>query len=258
MAHDLLGEERSRFVQRMEVLMKRVLVASLVALAGTYGLTASAQEQGMPQYLEKKMAAPASAFEIGAAGLYNQGWGHLTDSSGNAPVNLQDNAGSGIAGELDLGYRLNPNLTLGLYGMITEFNGARNVENQQVNQRSVAAGVQGQFFLRPYHVVNPWVGLGTAWRGYWSVPDVGGITSRQGWQIARLEIGVDMRASRAISIGPYVGGSLDVWFTEKQPGQDSRNLDGPPLSAFFIAGIMGRFDIGGVYIPSLTPAVASR
>jgi hypothetical protein len=236
--------------------MKRVLVTSLVVLAATstYGLKASAQEVGQPGYFERRMAAPVSAFEIGVSPLYNQGWGNLTDVESSAAAagrKLQDTAHAGAGIELDLGYRVMPMFTVGAFGTITEFNRDDRLATD-TNVRSVTAGVQGQWFARPYHVINPWVGLGSAYRGFWTVPEVGGITQRHGWQIARLEIGVDLRASREISIGPYVGGSVDVFFKEKIPGQDSRNLNGPPVSGFFMAGVNGRFDIGGQYVNSAT------
>ena len=75
--------------------------------------------------------------------------------------------------------------------------------------------------------------------------------------MARLQIGVDMRATREISIGPYIGGSVDTFFTEKVPGGDWRNLDGPPVAFFFQAGIMGRFNLGGTYAQR-TSTLASR
>jgi hypothetical protein len=232
----------------MEVLMKRVLVASVGVLAGTYALGANAQEAKQPGYFEKELAAPVSAFEIGVSGKYNQGFGNLTSGApAGTSRRLQDTAGPGVGGELDLGWRIAPALSLGLYGAGTEFDRQSQLASG-TNVRSLTAGAQAQWFLRPYHAVDPWVSLASGYRGFWLVPDVGGVTSRHGWQIARLQVGVDMRTSRAVSIGPFVGGSVDTFFTEKVPGGSYRNLSGPPVAGFFEAGLIGRFDLGGRYV----------
>ncbi len=242
--------------------MKRVFVTSFLVLAGTYGIKANAQEAGMPGYFQRQMAAPSGAFEIGASGLYNQGWGNLTDSvSPRTPLTgrkVQDVGGAGIGGELDLGYRFAPPAAAGVFGQFSEYDADQRLLSG-TNVRSILAGIQGSWHARPYHSVDPWVNLGSAWRGYWIVPEVGGITSYQGWEIARLQIGLDMRASREIAIAPYVSGGLDVFFSEKLPNIDSRNLDPVPVSGWFGAGVMGRFDVGGRYVtPATATARASR
>jgi hypothetical protein len=111
----------------------------------------------------------------------------------------------------------------------------------------LAAGIQGTWYMRPYRTLNPFVGLGSAYRGHWIVPDVGGNTQHHGWEIARLQVGVDLRASREVSFAPYVTGAVDTFFSETLPGQSARNLNGPPVSGFFGAGVLGRFDVGGTY-----------
>jgi hypothetical protein len=239
--------------------MKRVFVTSFLVLVGTYGIKANAQEAGQPSYFQKQMAAPTQAFEIGVAGLYNQGWGNLTDSSSIlAPTfgrRIQDIGGPGIGGELDLGYRFAPQMSAGVFGQISEYDPDQRLLSS-TNVRSLIAGIQGTWYFRPFRALNPWSSLGSAWRGHWIVPEVGGITSHQGWEVARLMIGLDMRAAREIAIAPFVSGALDLWFSEKLPNTNSRNLDPVPASFYFGAGIAGRFDLGGRYVTPATMAAA--
>jgi hypothetical protein len=241
--------------------MKRVFVTSFLVLAGTYGISANAQEAGQPGYFSRTMAAPSRAFEIGVTPLYNQGWGNLTDTTSPRAATtgrqVQNYSGAGIGGELDFSYRFAPIAMAGVFVQGSEYN-ANDRLVSGTNVRSLVAGIQGQWFVRPYRTVNPWVGLGSAYRGYWIVPDVGGITSYQGWEIARLQIGVDFRASKEISIAPYAGGSVDVFFSEDLPNLNARNLSGPPVSGWFGAGILGRFDIGGTYVMPASSAAAAR
>jgi hypothetical protein len=242
MAHLLLIRKVARFVH-MEVPMKRVLVASIGALAATYGLTAHAQEDRQQGYFVKELAAPWSAFEIGVSGSYNQGFGDLT-SGGNR---VQDTSQAGGGFELDLGWRVLPQLSLGVYGAGSQFSRA-SAALSGTDIQSVAAGVQAQWFLRPYTGLNPWLGLGTGYRGYFIEPSGGGATALHGWEIARVQAGLDFRASREVSIGPFIGGSVDTFLAEKQPGTGYQNLSGPAVAGFVEAGLVGRFDIGGRYI----------
>ena len=203
--------------------MKRVLVGSFLVLAGTYGIKANAQEVGQPSYFQRSMAAPARAFEIGVSGMYNQGWGNLTDTAspvaGTTGRRLQDVGGAGIGAEIALGYRVAPAFGLGVFAQGSEYDADTRLATG-TNVRSLVAGIQGNWFSGLYRTINPWVNLGSAYRGLWIVPEVAGITSYQGWQIARLQIGVDMRASRSVSIGPYVNGSIDMFFSEGLPNAE--------------------------------------
>ena len=231
--------------------MKGVFIASLLVM-GTYGAVANAQEAGQPSYFERRMRAPLEAFEIGVSGAYNQGFGNLTDTA-STPIGsrrLQDTAGAGGGAELDLSYRFLPEMAAGVFAGGSQYDPQNMPGGTDV--QSLAAGLQGQWFFRPYRTINPWVGLASAYRGFWISPDVGGVTQRHGWEIARLQVGVDFRASKEISIGPYVGGAVDVFFSETLPGQTARNLSGPPASGFVNAGILGRFDLGGTYVDEAT------
>src|SRR2546430_10085368 len=111
-----------------KVPMKRILITSLLAVGGTYGLVAHGQEAGRPNYFEQKMAAPREAFELGVSGLYNQGWGNLTDTASSSATTVgrrvQDVGGAGIGAEIDLGYRFIPELAAGLFVSGSEYNRA--------------------------------------------------------------------------------------------------------------------------------------
>jgi hypothetical protein len=234
--------------------MKRLFIASSLALSATYGVAAHAQEAKQPSYFEREMAAPKQAFELGVSAMYNQGAGNLTDTASPAAATtgrrVQDAAGAGVGAEIDLGYRFIPEFAAGVFVSGSEYN--REVQPTGTNVRSLTAGLQGQWFFRPYTTVNPWVGLASAYRGHWIVPDVGGTTARHGWEVARLQVGLDLRASKEVSLGPYIGGGVDVFFSETTPGTTARTLDGPPAAGFFGAGLLGRFDLGGTYTQAAT------
>jgi hypothetical protein len=234
----------------LEVLMRLVCVASVLVLAGTYGVLAHAQEVAQASYFEKTMSVPDRAFELNVSTAYNQGWGDLTDAVSvegqTFGRRVQDVAGAGLALELDLGYRASPTLAGGFYGTVAQYTNQTEVSGTKI--RSLTAGIQGQWYVQPFRAFSPWMTIGTAYRASWIVPDVGANTLRKGWQIARLQFGTDFRLSREIAIAPFIGGDINVMFSESLPNGDSRNLDGAPTFVSFTAGILGRFDIGEAYV----------
>jgi hypothetical protein len=229
--------------------MKRALVASVLALAGSYVVSARAQEAAQPSFFQKTMPAPSTALELNLSSAYNQGWGNLTDPQSIAAETIgrrfQDFAGAGVQFEVDLGLRISPMFGVGAYTTLTGYTNQTEVSG--TNVRSLTAGIQGQWFIRPYRAFCPWIALGSAYRGVWVIPEFVGMTSRQGWQIARLQVGTDFRLSNDIAVAPYLAGDINVIFGEKLPLGEYRNLSGPPAFATFTAGILGRFDMFGRY-----------
>jgi hypothetical protein len=188
--------------------------------------------------------------ELNLSSAYSQGWGNLTDPTGALAQpfgrRFQDAAGPGVQFGLDVGWRISPMFALGVYGTIAGYLNDTNVEGYNV--RSLTGGIQGSWYMRPFRAFNPWITLGSAYRGVWVIPSFTGQTPRQGWQIARLQVGTDFRVSNDISVAPYLAGDINVIFGEKLPGGEYRNLDGPPAFATFTAGVVGRFDLLGKYV----------
>lgn len=118
-------------------------------------------------------------------------------------------------------------------------------DNGQDNY-SATAGVQAIAHLRPDRSVDPWVSLGTGWKGLWINPAQGKSTSLQGVELARVQLGVDYRVNRDVAIAPVVGGSLDMFLQQNSP-MTSGYTDLQTKKANFtgFAGLAGRFDVGG-------------
>ncbi len=127
--------------------------------------------------------------------------------------NLEDVAGPGGALELDLGYRIIPNLTIGAYGTFARNDNGDHVSGS-TNVYGATRGLQAAYHVRPNMSVDPWISLGGGWKGMWLNPNIGKVTSLQGFELARLQIGVDYRVSDNISIAPVIGGSLGMFITQ--------------------------------------------
>jgi hypothetical protein len=207
-----------------------------VAVSGT----ALAEERDQAASASAASLAPAvHAVEVTVGTGYAQAFG---DIAANRP-SLTDIGQPGGAVQLGVGYRLIPQLTLGVYGAGSMFSRGDQVDNS-TNLYSATAGVEASWhFLPSGSQYDPWVSLGTGWRGYWVNNDQG-TTSMQGLEMAKLQLGVDYRFTRGIAISPVVGGDLSMLLSESTPGSNKfANITDPKVNTFVFAGFQGRFDI---------------
>ena len=228
--------------------MNRKWMAALIAATATTALAsiASAQEstkdEASPSDANRTRELPAAnrAVELTIGTGYAQGFG----SVGSGQPTLQDQGAAGGALQIGVGVRVIPQLTLGVYGSGAMFGRADTVESS-ANIYSATAGIQADWhFLPAGHVWDPWVSLGTGWRGYWVHTDPQGTTSLQGMELAKFQLGVDYRIAPTVSISPVIGADLSTFFTESTPQSNGfSNLSSPEINTFIFGGVMGRFDI---------------
>jgi outer membrane protein W len=218
--------------------MKLVPALSLLIPALAYAQP-EAQDTGG---FDHAVAPVSNAFEIGVAAGYAQGGGKLGDNVGS---HLEDVAGPGGTVELDLGYRIIPELSVGAYGTFSQFQRGDRVVGDG-NILGAAAGVQAAWHFRPDRSVDPWVSLGGGWKGLWIDQDNAKTTSLQGVDLARLQIGADYRVSKDVSISPVIGGSLGMFISQDTPmTTDLTEIQGKQVNFTGFAGVSGRFDLGG-------------
>lgn len=186
--------------------------------------------------------APVSgALELAIGTGYSQAAGDLGGSRGK----IQDMSGPGGAVELDLGYRIIPELTVGAYGTFSKFQRGDALASD-TDVFGATAGLQAAWHFRPDRSVDPWISLGTGWKALWQNPTSGKVTSLQGFELARLQVGVDYRLSKDISIAPVIGASLSMFVAEDGPDtMDYTEITDKKLNVTGFAGLSGRFDLGG-------------
>lgn len=187
-----------------------------------------------------RLPAADHAIELTVGTGYAQGLGNV---AAGQPT-LTDIGVAGGAVEASVGYRLIPSLTLGVYGSGAMFGRGGQVDSS-ANLYSATAGVQADWhFLPTGHELDPWVSLGTGWRGYW-VNANQGTTSIQGLEMARLRVGVDYRIAPAVAISPVVGADMSLFLSQSAPGSNGSfsNISSPNVNSFVFAGVLGRFDI---------------
>jgi hypothetical protein len=124
---------------------------------------------------------------------------------------------------LDLGYRVDPTLLVGLYGSYAFASSASALRNEcssrdeSCSSRDLRAGIQAQIHGSPARVWDPWIGVGSGYE--WTQVDAGsqplGIS---GWEILHVDAGLDVRASSAAGLGPFVSWSIGQYEFETTAG----------------------------------------
>ena len=186
-------------------------------------------------------AVPDRTFEIAVATGYAQGGGKLGGTLGS----LEDVAGPGATVEVDLGYRISPQLTVGVYGAVAKSQHGDRIDSS-TGVLGADAGIQAAWHFRPQVSIDPWVSLGGGWRALWLNPDAGKVTSLQGFDVARLQLGVDYRVTKEIAIAPVIGGSVSLFVSKDSPMTTSyTEIADKKVNFTGFVGLSGRFDFGG-------------
>lgn len=227
------------------------------ALATTLAGTVLAQQESYetaPSYMRAPVRAPRNALEIGVNTGYTQGFGNV--ASGESVGSTAD-AGLGVG--LNLAYRASPGFSIGAVGQYQEFT-PDDALGSDANVRGLAAGVDATFHFAPYERVDPFLSLGSGYRLLWTAPsgpDNNVLT--HGFELARVNLGLDVRISQDIAVGPMIGADLNmfVWRNpEGSPGDEQ--IDDRRLHTFIYGGVQGRFDVGGRRETLIREEVGSR
>jgi hypothetical protein len=229
------------------------VATSVMVFAGAASAqTTQTKDEAKSENGARPLAAATHSVELTIGTGYAQGFGDV----GNGQAKLTDVSQGGGAVQLGVGYRVLPSLTLGVYGSGSMFSRGDQVDTS-TNIYSGTAGVQTDWhFLPRLSEYDPWVSIGSGWRGYWTSADQGNNTSMQGVEWAKLQIGVDYRIDQAVAISPVVGADLTTFFTQSTPTSNGfTNITNPTVNTFVFAGVQGRFDIP---TDSRSSQVASR
>ncbi|HVY44955.1 MAG TPA: hypothetical protein VHB21_03710, partial [Minicystis sp.] len=163
--------------------------------------------------------APRNALEIGVDAGWTMPFGDI-----QLDRSIHDVAGAGFSPGLDLAYRFGPHWSFGVGGQYHE-SSADDALLDGSRVRGFAVNLNGTFHAMPYRFMDPYVTLGTGYRGLWEVPPGAAPNSYiHGWEIGRLQIGVDYRLSKDIAIGPYVAADLNMFTWENVGSRPTINL----------------------------------
>ena len=204
---------------------------------------------GMEEAYRRGLPAPQNAFELKLGSGYTQGFGRIAPGVGIPSV-----AGAGVAGNVDLDYRLTPHTSVGLAGQYQEFNSENNTA-----ARGTMGNIGVTYHGAPLQRADPWFRFGAGYRLLWSVNPVGGGPNvlLHGFEIAALNLGYDLRLSEGAAIAPMIGADLNLFVWEDSGGVN-RRLSTAQVGTFVFAGLQGRFDAGSSTSSSSATASSGR
>jgi outer membrane protein OmpA-like peptidoglycan-associated protein len=222
--------------------MKAKLAATAAVTLGlAYAQSAHAQGGAEPVAPEQppsaaagRIEAPSNAFELTLGTGYTQGFGTLESGVGMPSV-----ATPGIGFDLGLGYRPVPEFSLQLTGSYFEL----TAERAQA-ARGLTGGIAATGHLSPYSSVDPFITLGTGYRMLWETHAIGPDLLTHGFELAKAQVGLDIRVSPDVAIAPVIGADVNLFLWQSGATADTTISD-PRVSTFVFAGLQGRFDMGG-------------
>lgn len=219
-------------------------IALLSSFSGVllFSTTAALAQPGADSITKSEVAPISNAVEIAVGGGYMQGVGDIADGMSS----LQDLSKSGGGAELQVGWRLTPHITLGGYATLAGYDTGKSVAATTDTVVGATLGMKADYHFLPANRIDPWISVGQGWRGLWMGNDKETEQYLTGFDVARLQLGVDYRIAPSIALSPYVGASATVFVGKGTEMEDSYDeLDDKKLNFSFTGGMMGRFDIGG-------------
>jgi hypothetical protein len=227
----------------MRIASNWIVAAGVAGLAMTSATTVFAQERSTATtYFGERVRAPRDAFELTVGAGYSQGT--MSPAEGTAATDLTK---AGGAFSLQAGYRFSPGFALNLYGEYDEFNPGTVVSAAGGKTRGGVGGINAAFHMAPFQRIDPWARIGTGYRMLWvtgnpNTPDL----LWHGFQLAKLDIGLDLRTNEDVAIGPMIGVDLTHFYWQNPEGAGGdQEIVGKRFVPFVYAGLEGRFDIGG-------------
>jgi len=188
--------------------------------------------------------APARAVELNVGWGYTQGFGDVAESEGA----IQDEAASGTAFSVGLGYRINPTWMLGGYGEGAFYRPDQGSVLDRTHY-GASAGVQVQYHFSPFAKLDPWIGFGSGFRSYFVDSRSEGRKTLLGFDVARAQVGVAYRVRHGWSVTPVLGASFTEFFTSHGASESGfEAIRDPRPTTFLFAGMINRFDFGGAAV----------
>jgi hypothetical protein len=208
-------------------------VAFIAVLTWASSTRAQPPEWGGPG---QNTPPPANGPELKVGTGYTQGFGKLTPSQG-----VFDVGGAGMAVDVEADERLDPRWSLGVQAEYQEL--SPNTLNNAA-ARGLAGNLGVTYHAAPASRADPWLRVGTGYRGVWSVaPRKMPTQLIHGFEVAKVVVGYDLRIQPNVALAPVVGADLNVFGWQVQGGWPTA-LTAPQVATFVFAGIQGRFDFG--------------
>ncbi|WP_242346731.1 outer membrane beta-barrel protein [Anaeromyxobacter terrae] len=202
--------------------------------------------------------AASAQVSIGARLGFAPSMGKTGSDTADSSVKMSDWTKSQIPLQLDVMFRLNPQLSLGGYASYgfsqpqLDLEGTRlcDLDGVDCSGGVLRLGVQATYAFSTTGQFQPWAGVGTGWERNKVKAEGGGENvevTLSGWEILNLQLGGDYLASPQFAFGPYVMFSIGRYGEGKisTSGGTSMTSDFTNKDAheWIHVGVRGRFDL---------------
>ncbi len=162
--------------------------------------------------------------------------------------------------QLDLGYRITPNLAVAAYGQYAfgfagdaNLAGAGNVcsvSGVSCSGHDWRVGVEAFWHFMPGQQLDPWFGVGTGYEWMSFSAEGGGEKADitfHGWEFVNLQLGADYRVAPGFGFGPFVQFSLGQYSsgnaTSTTGGSTSGDITNKTTHEWLQIGVRGTFNL---------------
>jgi hypothetical protein len=149
---------------------------------------------------------------------------------------------------VDVGYRVDPKLSIGVYGSYAFASSARVLRDDcsalgvRCATADIRLGLEAQVHSSSARVWDPWIGLGSGYERA-EINTTSGQSSISGWEILHVDAGIDLRPSNAVGLGPFVTWTLGQYDYESLPGQGVKAVTDRNFHEWLLVGVRGTLDI---------------
>jgi hypothetical protein len=173
--------------------------------------------------------------------------------------------------QLDLGYRVIPELAIGGYvmygfGFLPDDTSERCDDTDNVagvtascSVHDVRLGIQAQYHFLPRKKLDPWLGLGVGYEWLTFGIDASGGGSDvdisatiHGFEFVNLQGGLDFKVARGLGLGPFLSFSIGQYSDTSSScsgactgfNSNSEDVENKALHQWLLLGIRGTFVVG--------------
>jgi hypothetical protein len=158
--------------------------------------------------LAARAQAEDTGFEAGLRVGYGIPLGSVAENG-----DLSDAVGGQVPLILDVGYRVIPNLFLGLYAQYgfawvgDTFDEACDLPGASCSAHDIRLGIEAHYHFKPREKLDPWIGLGVGYE--WlnigaEANDLELSMTMHGFEFLNLQAGLDIRAADNFYVGPFL------------------------------------------------------
>jgi hypothetical protein len=236
-------------------MIRTTTVAVLVSASLLFAASARADDfyaEANPAVVEKSTPSnPDRGLQIGLRSGYALPFGKPYD----ADTTIRADLNGVVPIWIDVGYRFNPSIYVGAYGMygfglVSGTDANHCSSDASCSAYDIRVGVDAQYHLLPKGSVDPWVGLGFGyeWLRYKAsrlALDFSQLL--KGFELFDLQIGADFALDQSVKLGPFIGYSIGQFGYGKttRTGMPTQNggINNMALHEWLTFGVRGALNL---------------